>query len=118
MHKKSGACARSEMERKKARLAPLDECLKLCELLPRLAFRGDVAQLEVVLSWAQRQKGHCAVVEALASTDGAGRTPLVSAVRGQQHLVFGLQSLSLLTHSSLKIFLSLTRRSCNAAHLI
>ena len=72
------------MERKKARLAPLDECLKLCELLPRLAFRGDVAQLEVVLSWAQRQKGHCAVVEALASTDGAGRTPLVSAVRGQQ----------------------------------
>ena len=71
----------------------VDECLLLSELLPRHAFKGELAELSGLLSWVEQRAaaaGSGAVVPATAvraaleKFDRGGRNSLLSAVRGQQ----------------------------------
>jgi hypothetical protein len=71
----------------------VDECLLLSELLPRHAFKGELAELSGLLSWVEQRAAAAgsavvapatAVREALEKFDRGGRNSLLSAVRGQQ----------------------------------
>ena len=65
----------------------------MSELLPRLAFKGDLVGLKSLLAWVERRAAVVSAVgtappisvrEALEESDCRGRNALLSAVRGQQ----------------------------------